>query len=476
VTHAEIEPARKARAAGPKVRGETALRAELTIIVVILVGAGSWLQLERQSGVAATNSIWAEDGHLFLTSALIYDHPLELLVAPAGGYMHAVPRILAMMAARLRLELVAAFLAIASSLTVASLAAYVFFASRDLIPSPVARMVLAGGMVLAPAAAHEATNNTANLHYYFLFAAFWALLSVRRSWAAVAVGSIVVLAAAVSDPLSVVLLPVALWRALRSSSRGWWVVPAALVVGLVVQGLVFLSTDRIGRYADDPEVLFPLQQELEIRAYAPRVYAESHPEELPTLYGLRVAGSFLIGDRLLPTAWESLNDVLALGALAVVLALFLYGLSRRDTPKMPLMLTLASSVAFFAAPVAIRGTEHIAPVGDSLTYAGSRYVIVPVLLLLCMSLMILNRRDQRVGWGAWRAIQVTLLFLLSMVVVSNYKASNLRTAGPQWDAELATGRAACETQAVEFALLPVAPRGAGFNVLAPCDRVLAGGG
>jgi hypothetical protein len=159
------------------------------------------------------------------------------------------------------------------------------------------------------------------------------------------------------------------------------------------------------------------------------------------------------------------------GALTVIIALFLYGLGRRDVAKMPFALTLASSIAFFVVPVGIRGTEHVAPEGGSLTYAGSRYVIVPVLLLMSMSLMVLGRRDHRFVSRTWRAIQVTLMLFVSVVVVSNYRATNLRAAGPAWDSELLTAEHTCEAKDIEFARIPISPPGAGFNILAPCDRV-----
>jgi hypothetical protein len=443
-----------------------------SLLAVLWIAGATWLQIARQQGVPATDSIWAEDGHLFLTAALNYDHPVSLLVAPAGGYMHAVPRTLATIASVLSLDSVASYLSIVSAALVAALSVFVFVASKRFIPSAVARAVLSGTMAVLPAAAYEAANNTANLHYYLIFACFWALLFVPGSWGGAAMAGVVALAAAASDPLSGILIPLGVWPLIRRADVRRIAIAVAFLVGLSAQAYVVLVGDRPHRYAD-PSVPAAVQAELAIRSFAPRTYDESHAEELPELYGLRVAGSFLVGDRLLEPSWRSWDGAFAFASLAVVLGLGGYGFSRRDIHRGTVPLTLAYSVAFFVLPVAIRGTDHVAPVGEAVSYAGSRYVVVPVLLLMSMALVIFGTRDSRVARFPWRVIQAGLLIGLGAVVLTNYPADNLRSLGPSWSTELVQARTACAGEPGGYARIKVSPpmEKEGFNVLVSCRRV-----
>jgi hypothetical protein len=55
-----------------------------------VLSAGTLLHLTRQRGVPVWNSLWAEDGRVFVTGAL-QDFP-GTFFAQNGGYLHVVPR------------------------------------------------------------------------------------------------------------------------------------------------------------------------------------------------------------------------------------------------------------------------------------------------------------------------------------------------------------------------------------------------
>ena len=468
------EPQRKddasAETAQESLRGSGSHRALVVTFSVLWILGATGLQLLRQEGVPATNSLWAEDGHLFLTAALNFDHPLELFVAPAGKYMHAVPRTLATIAADLPPDQAALFFALSSSLIVSALSLFVFYASRPVIEPWPARAVVAGAMVLLPAAGTEVLNNSANLHYFLTFAAFWALLARPRIWVFAAVASLIVLATAMSDPITILLAPIAGWTLFRRADVRRSVIAVAFLVGLVAHGLVWLSADRLHRYAGDPAVPFEMQQQLEIRAFAPQSYSDSEPLDLPRLYGLRVAGSFFAGDDLLAVGYRKAGDVVGFISLGAILVVVGYGLARRATGRGYVALLFAYSVLFFAVPVGIRGTDHLAPVAGELSFAGSRYTVVPTLLLIALAALVLAIRDPRLSLRAWRAIQALAIVSFMVLVVADFRDPNLRSGGPRWSQSLVAAREGCRDGGA-LQQIDVAPL-AGFNVLVSCDRLL----
>jgi hypothetical protein len=96
---------------------------------------------------------------------------------------------------------------------------FVFRASSGHLRSPWVRAMLAATVVLLPVGGLEVLDNIANLHWFFTFAAFWAVLwRPSRRWEC-ALAGVVMIVAVGSDPLTALLLPLALLRAI--SVRRW---------------------------------------------------------------------------------------------------------------------------------------------------------------------------------------------------------------------------------------------------------------
>jgi hypothetical protein len=196
--------------------------------------AGTAVGLARQPGSGALQTIWAEDGQVFLAQAvaLPVDRAFSTLYA---GYLHAVPRVLAELAAALPLPVADAVLSGGAALIVAALALLIYRASAGHIRSTVIRAALAGAVVLVPVGQAEVTNNAANLHWFLMFAAFWVLLWRPRHPLALATGALVVFLAGASDPLTILLAPLALacspWRSLPACYRSWSPSPSAVATG-----------------------------------------------------------------------------------------------------------------------------------------------------------------------------------------------------------------------------------------------------
>ena len=106
-----------------------------------------------------------------------------------------------------------AFVMAALSTVLAALAgAFVYAASRTVLSTRWARAVVAGLPWLV-VVGQEVPANAANLHWYGLYAAFWALLSRPARDRSLAVTALVVVLVALSDPLVALGLPLAVAQA-----------------------------------------------------------------------------------------------------------------------------------------------------------------------------------------------------------------------------------------------------------------------
>jgi hypothetical protein len=412
------------------------------------VSAATLLHLERERGVPVWNSLWAEDGRVFLTGAL-QDFP-GTFFAQNGGYLHVVPRAIAGIAALLPVRDAAAGMAVGSAAAIALIAAFVYAASSEVLESRSARLGLAATVLLVPIPGHELLANTTNLHFYLLFACFWALLWQSETPVALGARGLVVVATALSDPIAALFLPLAIVApAYRLSVRAF-VVSALFFAGLVMQFGVMASGAR-------PE-----------RNWGFRLGA------LPEVFSLRVTGGLLVGDRFLGDAWAAYGRAFAYGAalaVAVVITALLAHSDRRTIAFA--LIALAYAGLFFCVQLVGRGTGGIDPEVHGSRLDAARYVLVPFLLLTATILALVDRgyarRRPSSGW-AW-ARRGALVWLVALLAV-NYSVTNDRSRGPRWDRELGQARRGCSTAGTRnerVLVAPSAPRV--WFATVPCSRV-----
>lgn len=375
-------------------------------------------QLFRQPGVASWNTVWQEDGSIFLSDAMYQSFP-RALVHSYNAYLHVVPRILAAVAAVLPLERAALVLAVSSALVVALLSVYVYFASAALLRSEWARVLLAVMFVLLPATAYETTANLANLHWYLLFACFWVFLNRPQSWAGVALATTVAVAAVLSDPMAGLFLPLAVLKIYNRTSRRDLVVPVAFFVALGIQ----LALGALAK--------------------SPAPYTASHLVDLPGIYALRVAGSFLVGDRQLRSFWGQFRWWFAYASLAVVAGLAVFATVKASvSTRFYLLVSIGYSCAFLAIPLMLRGTERFLD-GPGFNLNGSRYMVVPLWFLMLAALLVLERPVGAGREASWQKAQYAVVLYLLALVVVNFSDFSVRTAGPGWREQLSVARQEC---------------------------------
>ena len=449
-------------------RADEALsRRGVWIAAMIWVAGATALQLFRQPGEPSWSSVWQEDGGVFLTDAL--QDPVASIADPYNAYLHVVPRLVSAGIAPLPLDWAPLLLSASAALIVALVSLYVYFASAAVIASQWVRVLLAALVVLIPAAGYETNANIANIHWYLIFAAFWVFITAPETRGGVVLGGIIVAASVLSDPLTGLLLPLALWRAITARTALQRAIPLIFCVALALQGVLGVVEDPV----------------------AP--YAPSHIADLPGIYALRVAGSVLVGDQFLDNLWRSHGYGFALPALALVAAACAYGLrALRGQSRWFIALALALSVLYLAVPLMLRGTENFLDRGD-FTLNGSRYTLLPVLFLLTALLVIADRAQERMARAGRLNLQLGVTVFVGFLVLTNYSIFSVRTDGPNWDRTVATARKLClsrdgvgpgertplagsipsRTREVGEARIPVAPNIAErpFAVVVECDRL-----
>lgn len=102
-------------------------RAGLVATLAVVVGTG--VSLVRQSGPGALDTVWDEDGRIFLADAANRSLPNAFSTA-YEGYYHATPRLLTEIAVLFPAGRAAAAMAIMGAVTTSALGLFVYTASR----------------------------------------------------------------------------------------------------------------------------------------------------------------------------------------------------------------------------------------------------------------------------------------------------------------------------------------------------------
>lgn len=379
----------------------------------------TWLQMVRRpSDPPAWDSLYVEDGQVFLAQA-VGQHAWDTLATSHLGYLHTAARAITEVATWFPLEHAPLVMSLLTSLAVALLAAYVFEASGAWIASPLLRGVLAIAVVLVPVTARDIAGTVANLHWYLIYASFWAVVNPWRSRGWLAASTLLVLASTLTDPLTAVLFPLALLPVLRArTDRATWLVPGAIALGLLVQ-LVLRDegAERVGG--------------VDLGA-VPRIFAE------------RVTSSLLAGDQQLFDAFGGeTGSPFAWGSLALVAALIAFAAWRLRERRLNLLVAAtALALTFFLIPVFSRGTELLVP-DVPWALGASRYMYLPVMFLVTA----LVAAADRAGPGHPRrrspAREIALALLVLVTVALDYRAPHRTEGEPRWGPALEQAERAC---------------------------------
>jgi hypothetical protein len=368
------------------------------------------------SGSGITSRVWAEDGTIFLSTA--YRMPfLSALASPYAGYLQVVPRSLATFTTLFPVRDAAWVLAASAAAARVAVSLFVFRASSGHLRSTSVRAMLAATVVLLPVGGLEVLDNIANLHWFLTFAAFWAVLWRPSRWWECALAALVVVVAVGSDPLTALLLPLVVLRAI--CIRRWrdQIVTLCFAAVGAAQTWAVLGGTR------------PAHETFSVPAVA-------------RLFGVRVLVGALAGYWHTVALWRHLHyAAIALGAVAVV-ALIVPALRVGGSRRWLAICAGAGSalafVACFAEPAVV---PHLkVDVVSSLT----RYDVLASLLMLTAIAAGLDAMQ----WPANLAIRglVGVIFLSALpvdLVGSTQLWAHLESTVPSWHTAVTDARLDC---------------------------------
>jgi hypothetical protein len=415
-----------------------------------LAAVGAWglvliaLSVLRQTGFGALDTVWAEDGVVFLSRAMESSLP-EALDDPYAGYLHVVPRIAAEVATLVPIARASLALALLGAGLTAGAAVLVYVASAGHVRSAPLRAFLAAMLVLHPIVAVESLNSLALAQWPLTYAAFWvALWRPVRAWATVAAG-VFLLLVMLSAPLAVMLLPFLLLRAVVV--RRWLDrLPALLfTAGLAVQVLILLT-----RPNSSPPPGGSLGELLETY----RILVTT-----PAVFG------FAFADALRPWA----GGGVAVAAVVVWVAVVLAALRPGRRHRLTAVLLAAMSLVAFGVGVYGRNAAPsvLAAFADGVRPASTRFALVPIMLLLsalALALAVDGRAER------WQHVQLGACAFLLLVAGMDFFLRNDRTNGPAWSAEIAEAVRECREGAQDVKL-QTAPGVPSWQVDVSCEEL-----
>jgi len=389
-----------------------------------VLGAAA-LSLARQAGAGALDTVYAEDGTVFLAGAY-RESTLDAIASPYAGYLHVVPRLLAEIVSLLPVSAAAAGLAVSAALVTGLLALLVYVASGSALESPWARFLASAVVVLVPVGQEEIPNSIANLHWPMLYALFWVLLwRPAVGW----VKPVIVLLIVLSDILTVVFLPLVLWR--------WWkqrdhFTLAAFGAGLAAQAATVLFGQGERAFTPEPVMWAPW-------------------------WAIRAVPTGLLGERWFGADVDMRWLILAAVAWVVLAVFVLAAFAWRSPSEEPRHRAFAwriaavgvvHCVAVYALPVALSGQ------------ATSRYAAAPAMLMIAaLAVLLFEGKPKPTSAG------IAFVVLCAAVWGANLRVPNSRSEGPMWSDQL-------QTQACEGgqASIQVAPQDKGWKMAVPCGR------
>lgn len=419
---------------------------EAAVLILAFVALAAVLQLFRLGPATALNSLWAEDGPVFLSGALTHGF-FDAVTTPYAEYLVVLPRLIGEVGAAVPLHDAALAMNITTVVLIALSGLAVWFASAGLIHSPYLRALLVALMVLCPVSSIEAVVAPTNVAWYTTFAVFWLLLwRPRTTWGA-CLGGLLILATGVSTPGTLFFAPLALLRALTVRGRRDAIVVGAYGLGAAIQ--------LIAMAVNTEDVTGPGWSGNVLTAFLQRVVDGS------------VLGLELAGETWLDWGWPFL--------IAIALAIVVY---------LTVMLARSSSNRLFAAIAIVTGvvtfiaSGYSRELGDVMVWRadaynnfGGRYTIVPVLLLISAALALIDSHYRESKKRLPIMGIVATAVLLTALVTSFDVRGTIGRGGPHWDNAVRAATVRCETKDIAEVQVYTAPEG--WSVPVSCDRLVS---
>jgi hypothetical protein len=418
-----------------------------TVVVVAFLVLATALSVLRL-GSEGYQTVWAEDGPVYLQSALAHGF-WHALSEPYAGYLVMGPRLIGWFATLWPIGDAAAVIAVVAALFAALSGLAVWFASAGHVRDPWLRGSLVIATALAATAGQETLNSAAYAPWFMLFATFWLLFLKPKTWWGAGLAAAFVLLTGLSTPGVWFFLPVA---ALRIFTLGRDRKSALVLAGWAVGGLV--------------QIPVILSQEQGSSLWSRHIW---------TALVQRVIDGGIFGQRLGGGLWD-IGGWSFLVLLCIVLVLGLYFGLRRGPVSSIWFVVLALPTSFLMFILSV----YQRTVGPNIYWSpgvsggtSSRYVLVPALIFLSAFVVTLDaalrRRPGRSVAEARRWIVAAAVGLVLLAVVVSFDMSSGARERPYWHEALTGAANKCVAKGEEGAGVPTDP--APFGVYVHCSEI-----
>ncbi|HEV7400588.1 MAG TPA: hypothetical protein VGN84_10010 [Solirubrobacterales bacterium] len=417
------------------------------MIIVAFVALAAFLQLLRLGPSNALNSLWAEDGMTFLGEALNQDF-LHLVTVTHGEYLVVLPRLIGEVGAAVPLYHAPMAMNLIAVLVIALGGLAVWFASAGQIHSPYLRALLVALMVLCPVSTVEGVATPTNVAWYAAFAVFWLLLWRPATIWGACLGALLILVTGLSTPATFFFLPIALLRAIAIRNRRDTLIVGAYALATALQVQAITHSNE--------HVAVPIWTGHIITAFLQRVVDSS-------VLGLELGGS----------TWAAWGWPFLVAIVVTAIACLIAMLLRTSSSRLFAAIAVGTSVTMFMVSAYNR-----APLGDLMVWPtggnntlGSRYAIIPTLLLISAGLALLDSVRPLWRGRPLATIAAATVLLVSLVTSFDVRVDDTGRGGPLWDESLHAATAQCYSEGLAAVPVPTAPEG--WTVSIPCDRLVS---
>jgi hypothetical protein len=414
------------------------------VVLVSFLALAAALQLFRIGPSSALNSLWAEDGPVFLSGALTHDF-FNAVTMTQAGYLVVMPRLIGEIGVIVPLHDAAVAMNLTAVLIVALSGLAVWFASAGHIRSPYLRALLVTLTVLCPVSGMETVASPTNVAWQATFAVFWLLLwRPATTWGACLSG-LLILATGLSTPATLFFAPIALMRVVAIRDRRDVLIVGPFALGMAIQ-LPVVALDS------EPASASLLTGNI-ITTFLQRVVEGS-------VLGLELGGS----------AWADWGWPFLIAITAAVTAYLVVLLLRASSSRLFAAITVTTSVVMFLVSGYTRaiGDVMVWPVGVH-NGLGARYAVVPTLLLISAAFALIDSRRSSRGRPV-AAIATAAVLLVSLVTSFDANAGSGR-GGPQWGESLDTASARCEAKELTEVPVFIAPEG--WTMTVSCSHLVS---
>ena len=424
------------------------------------------IQLIRMWSSRPLNSMWAEDGAVWLTDAMGRGL-LDALTTTWNGYLQTTSRLLAEPVAWLPVRSFAPIMAICGAAIVTGSAFVVWRASAGHIRSAVLRAVLAAMVILLPVVGAETLDNVTNSIWFLLFASFWLLLWRPATLARAIAAAVFIFLTALTNAGIVVFAPLWLLRTLAIRDRRDAVIVSGFAAGTAIQLAYSWNAPVRGEGGTH---LSPV---------AAALFAPHWDWSLLPAYSQRIVGGALAGQRLNSYLWDSIGTGLEVFLGLALLAFVAFAIASGTRTRVVVPILVGASLGLFLTA----GYTRWYPIGASFHWrqgganaSNAHYMVTPILLLLSALFVALDAGSGFVRQLAWGRVRVGTVIAVIAVALASFNVGNQRTRGsPSWSAALDAGRVQCVRANTMYVKVQIQPKFGGrlpiFFVKVPCSKL-----